>query len=273
MSLTLTAMWVSWRLPLAVGDPDRWRPSSSTCRVIGLSFNQFFPQITTSLGYSRTISLLLCAPPFVWATIIAFGVARHSDAKQERFWHIIGPLCGGVRTHSVRTHRFWPSLTNGSLSAPQIVGFIIALSTSAIAGRYVSMFLMASSYAGFCVFLSWLSGSFPRPPMKRAVAIAWINAFSQLGNISCVLLAFAVSLGPWLTPPSRLFKIARGAYTFPAAWGPSYHNSFSIAIAMFCATAIGLVAHRLMLQRKNKQIEKAENEGTSIFPMGFRLLL
>jgi hypothetical protein len=42
---------------------------------------------------------------------------------------------------------------------------------------------------------------------------------------------------------------------------------------MFCATAIGLVAHRLMLQRKNKQIEKAENEGTSIFPMGFRLLL
>lgn len=42
---------------------------------------------------------------------------------------------------------------------------------------------------------------------------------------------------------------------------------------MFAATFAGLTLHRLMLQRKNKQIEKAENEGTSIYPMGFRLLL
>lgn len=45
-------------------------------------------------------------------------------------------------------------------------------------------FLMAQSYAGFVVMFAWLSNSFPRPPSKRAVAFALINAFSQLGNVA-----------------------------------------------------------------------------------------
>lgn len=58
------------------------------------------------------------------------------------------------------------------------------MSTTNTAGRYVALFLQASSYAGFIVFYSWISSTFPRPPAKRAVAIAFINAFSQLGNIA-----------------------------------------------------------------------------------------
>lgn len=45
-------------------------------------------------------------------------------------------------------------------------------------------FLMAQSYAGFVVLYTWMSNTFPRPPSKRAVALALINAFSQLGNIA-----------------------------------------------------------------------------------------
>ena len=45
-------------------------------------------------------------------------------------------------------------------------------------------FLMAQSYSGFIVFLAWISNSIPTPHSKRAVALAFINAFSQLGNIS-----------------------------------------------------------------------------------------
>lgn len=106
----------------------------------------------------------------------------HSDKTGEKFFHIAGPLCVGC------------------------VGFIIALATEQTAARYfslcvlfffyptlidqnltfqsISRFLMAQSYAGFIVFYSWLSTSIPRPPAKRAVALAFINAFSQLGNIS-----------------------------------------------------------------------------------------
>ena len=54
----------------------------------------------------------------------------------------------------------------------------------------ICRFLMAQSYAGFVCQYAWISNSFPRPPSKRAVALALINAFSQLGNIggSCVVL-------------------------------------------------------------------------------------
>jgi hypothetical protein len=51
---------------------------------------------------------------------------------------------------------------------------------------------MAQSYSGFICFLAWTSNIFARPPSKRAVALAFINAFSQLGNfagswVSCVI--------------------------------------------------------------------------------------
>ena len=50
--------------------------------------------------------------------------------------------------------------------------------------RSLDSFLMAQSYAGFVCFLTWTSNTFARPPSKRAVALAFVNAFSQLGNIA-----------------------------------------------------------------------------------------
>lgn len=43
---------------------------------------------------------------------------------------------------------------------------------------------MAQSYAGFIVLYAWMSNSFPQPASKRAVALALMNAFSQLGNVA-----------------------------------------------------------------------------------------
>ena len=47
-----------------------------TSMVICLSFNAFFPTLTATLGYSRTVTLLLCAPPWGFATLVAFAVTR-----------------------------------------------------------------------------------------------------------------------------------------------------------------------------------------------------
>ncbi|KAF9503764.1 hypothetical protein BS47DRAFT_1378373 [Hydnum rufescens UP504] len=152
--------------------------------AIGLSFNQYFPTLAATLGYSRTITLLLCAPPWGFATVIVFIVARHADKTGERFFHIITPLSIGI------------------------VGFIIALSVQKTGPRYFALFLMAQSYAGFIIFLSWISNSFPRPPAKRAVVLALINSFSQLGNIA-------------------------GSYCFDAKWGPSYRKSYGILLSSF----------------------------------------
>lgn len=130
-----------------------------TAYVVGLSFNAFFPSLTRTLGFGYITTLLMSAPPWAFACLVSIINAWHADRTQERFWHIVGPIFGGL------------------------VGFIISMSTLNTAGRYVALFLQASSYAGFIVFYSWISSSFPRPPAKRAVAIAMINAFSQLGNI------------------------------------------------------------------------------------------
>ena len=96
--------WKVWWLALAL-----------TSMVIFLSFNAYFPTLAATLGYNRTVTLLLCAPPWVFATIVAFAVCRHSDIAQERFWHIAIPLMFGL------------------------VGCIIAIATTHIAARYVSL--------------------------------------------------------------------------------------------------------------------------------------
>jgi MFS family permease len=131
-----------------------------TAYVVGLSFNAYFPSLTKTLGFGYITTLLMSAPPWAFACVVSLINAWHADRTQERFWHIVGPIIGGI------------------------VGFVISMCTLNTAARYVALFLQASSYAGFIVFYSWISSSFPRPPAKRAVAIAMINAFSQLGNIA-----------------------------------------------------------------------------------------
>ncbi|KAF8074019.1 major facilitator superfamily domain-containing protein [Lyophyllum atratum] len=92
-------------LKLAVKDPLVWLFSSMTVsQLLGLSFVQFFPTLTQTLGYSTTVTLLLAAPPWILATIICLLNAWHADKTGERFFHIAG-WYGGV-----------------------IVGFIISLS-------------------------------------------------------------------------------------------------------------------------------------------------
>ncbi|KAG8898875.1 hypothetical protein FRB99_007087 [Tulasnella sp. 403] len=148
-------------LILAVTDWRVWFMALAlTAQVVGLSFNAYFPTLTATLGYKATVTLLLCAPPWAFATIVAFLVARHADRSGERFFHICGPLLVGM------------------------MGMVISLSTMNTAARYIALFLQAQSYAGFIVFYSWISNTFPRPPAKRAVALALVNAFSQLGNIA-----------------------------------------------------------------------------------------
>ncbi|THH13282.1 hypothetical protein EW146_g6915 [Bondarzewia mesenterica] len=177
---------------------------------------------SATLGFGRTITLVLCAPPFIVAAVAAFVLARHSDKSGERFWHITTSLALGI------------------------VGFIIAISTMNTAARYVSLFLMAQSYAGFVCFYAWLSNTFPRPPSKRAVALALVNAFSQLGNIA-------------------------GSYVWPTMWGPTYRNSYAICIACQGLTIVMLWIFRMHLKAQNDKMDEADlakgvqNKGFSYF--------
>ena len=83
--------------------------------TVGQSFGNFFPILAATMGYNPSITLLLCAPPWVLGTVTSFYVSqfvicivgrsshyslkppfRHSDATKDRFWHITGLLGVGI---------------------------------------------------------------------------------------------------------------------------------------------------------------------------------
>jgi MFS family permease len=200
-----------------------WLAFALTAQVVALSFNAYFPTLSATMGFNTTVTLLLCAPPFVFAAAMAFVLSRHSDKSGERFYHIVGSLGAGI------------------------LGFVIAVSTMNTAARYISLFLMAQSYAGFVVLYAWMSNSFPRPPSKRAVALALMNAFSQLGNVA-------------------------GSYVWPSAWGPTYRRSYGICIATSGTAIIMCWVFRQHLASLNRKLER-EDEEKGIKTKGFRYIL
>ncbi|KAI0787162.1 major facilitator superfamily domain-containing protein [Irpex lacteus] len=191
-------------------------------QILAQTFNMYFPTLTATLGYSRTITLLLCAPPFLLSAVLTFLNSRHSDMTGERFYHITVPFAVGI------------------------VGFAIATQTMNVGWRYFALFLMAQTYAGFSIFYGWMSNTFPSPHTKRAVALAFCNSVSQIGNIG-------------------------GSYIWPSGWGPTYRKSFAICIVASSCSILMCYLLKLRLQALNRKILREERERgeTSV---GFRYL-
>ncbi|EPQ55025.1 MFS general substrate transporter [Gloeophyllum trabeum ATCC 11539] len=148
-------------------------------------------------------------PPWIWATIICCVTAWSADKSGERFVHVSG---------------WWWGV---------IIGYIIALSTMSVGGRYVSLFLMASGYTGFALTLVWVSNAIPRPPAKRSIAMGIVNGFGNIGNLI-------------------------GSFVWKAEWSPEYHQSMIIGIcslALACSLAFVI---RCILIRENRELAETE---------------
>ena len=105
---------------------------------------------------------------------------------------------------------------------------------------------MAQSLTAIITFLAWISSTFPHPPSKRAVAIAFINAFGQLANIPA-------------------------SYMWPKTWGRSYRNSYAICIAANGLAIVMILAFRAHLKALNEKAEREEQ--VRGLPKGYRYLL
>jgi hypothetical protein len=116
--------------------------------------------VVKTLGYSRNETYALTAPPFCLCVILMMINGWHSDKTGNRFWHIVCPLLLSV------------------------VANIIAVSSLNTAARYVAMMLMPGSvYMASTVLLSWVAGTLNQPAIKRACALALINAVCNTPNI------------------------------------------------------------------------------------------
>lgn len=186
---------------------------------VALSYSFFFPTLAATMGYSPTITLLLCAPPWIAGLLTSFYVMGHSDRTRDRFWHIVGPVSMGI------------------------IGFVLAITSTDTPARYLSLFFMTQITVSYIVLLAWLSNSIPESSSKRAVSIAFANTLSSTSNIA-------------------------SSYVWPAAWGPSYVNSFLICILMASVSLSMLWVYRLHLIDLNKEAEM--NECALGLPTGFR---
>ena len=110
-----------------------WLAIAEAFVLMGVTYVMFFPTIAATMGYSPTVTLLLCVPPwvvgavtsvFIMRSALAYMsslcdlsdlVYRHSDATRDRFWHIVGPV---------------------TLS---IIGFLLAIFTMNVFIRYMSL--------------------------------------------------------------------------------------------------------------------------------------
>ena len=83
--------------------------------ALSLSFHLYFPSLTATMGYDPIISLLLCIPPWMTATVYALWLSGHSDKTEERCMHIVSSLVIGI------------------------FGFLLSMSTMNLVVRYFSM--------------------------------------------------------------------------------------------------------------------------------------
>ncbi|KAK0206086.1 MFS general substrate transporter [Desarmillaria ectypa] len=179
--------------------------------LMGLSFGQYLPTITATLGFSTTITLLLTFPPWAFATLFALANSWHSDRTGEKFGHI--------------------ALSYGFA----LLGYVVALSAKTVAGRYVSLFGMCMGFSGGIILLGWISTSIPRPPVKRAASIAFVNGFANIGQIPA-------------------------SYLWPSKWGSKYWQSFATEICLLALSLSIGFAYRQYLVSLNKKLEKGETE-------------
>lgn len=121
-------------MKLAFTDPKTYLLAIAYHGITGAAgFQNFFPTLTATLGYSRIVSLLLVAPPYIFMVFWSFAHSTISDRVGNRFWFFIYPI----------------PLT--------IIGFVIFMTTSSFGARYFSFFLM--------IFVFTMNGTVsPSPP-------------------------------------------------------------------------------------------------------------
>ncbi|ORY11147.1 major facilitator superfamily domain-containing protein [Clohesyomyces aquaticus] len=179
-----------------------------------VSLVNFFPTIVATMGYPRTETLLLSAPPYVFAAVLGIANSWHSDKTKEPFWHVV-----------------WPQVFCS-------IGFIISAITMNNAARYTATFMMISVYGSSGCILSWVSTSLPRPPAKRAVAYAVVNAGSNMASIYA-------------------------SHFYPKTQGPRHWQANVANVAFSGACIVLTTILRIYLSWRNKQLNKAMAENVS----------
>ncbi|GFZ46008.1 hypothetical protein JCM24511_03742 [Saitozyma sp. JCM 24511] len=143
------------------------------CNMMGQvqgSIANFFPTIVKVLGYNSTVTLLLTAPPYIFAAFVYMAITWGSDRTKHIYWFIILPV---------------------SLS---IVMYAIPMGTTNTGALYFAMMFMPwTSVAAQLLLYKTVNHHLPRPIAKRAATVAMLNSIGGISNVWTSYL--------WYAPP------------------------------------------------------------------------
>ena len=132
------------------------------------SIANYFPTLVASLNFSRTVSLLLTAPPYVLAAAVYYALMWYSDRKNTAFPLIL--MCIAI----------------------SIVMYAITMSTLNVGARYFTMMILPFASVGPQLLLyKTINLHLARPVSKRAAASALVNAIGGTSNIWASYLYYA----------------------------------------------------------------------------------
>ncbi|KAH9822038.1 Major Facilitator Superfamily [Teratosphaeria destructans] len=181
------------------------------CQTGAAGFQNFFPTLTkTLIKDNNTLALLLVAPPYIFMVVWSFWHGELSDKLRHRFWFYMYPI------------------------ALVIPGALIFMFASSFGPRYFSLFLLAFIFTMNGTLYAWIANAIPRPPAKRAAALAFINS---VGNAASI----------W-TP-----------FTYSPQDAPYYREAMGINIGLTVFTGVCAIILRFYLQYENKQRERMED--------------
>lgn len=173
-------------------------------------FQNFFPTLTETLGYSHTVSLLLVAPPYIFMVIWSLCHGIVSDKVGNRFWFFMYPI-------------------------PLVfIGAFLFMFTSGFGPRYFSLFLLIFIFATNGTIYSWIANAIPRPPAKRAAALAFVNS---VGNAASI----------W-TP-----------FTYSDADAPYYRVAMGVNVGLTGMAGICAILLRIVLEKQNRQLARMDS--------------
>ncbi|OQV04535.1 hypothetical protein CLAIMM_09398 [Cladophialophora immunda] len=186
--IALLSMWRCQTIPRRhAGFPKNLKIAFSDPRLylLGLmqnlhlssaGFNNFFPTVVGTLGFDRTVTLVLTCPPFVFAAIFGPLLALSSGRFNERTWHITAGMAIGVS------------------------GFAIAAATLNTAARYVACFLFSAGvYSVNSCILGWVSATLGQTAEKKAISLGFVNIVANASYIYTPYL-YPSSDGPRYLP-------------------------------------------------------------------------
>ncbi|KAL4750666.1 major facilitator superfamily domain-containing protein [Aspergillus terricola var. indicus] len=171
------------------------------CIQVASATSNFFPTVVKTLGYNTVETLLLTVPPYMLGLVVSIANNWSADRFQNSSFHAIGPMVAAI------------------------IGFVIAAASVNTGARYFAMILMVAGGHG------------SNAVIKRASAVAFVNAFGNLAQIF-------------------------SSYFYPDSSAPRYVIAMAANSAFSLMVIILALCMRIILLRANRRLERGETTVT-----------